>query len=116
VYAVVAIERLGVDDPVRAVSVHGVCGAWGTLAAGLFNEAGLSWAICGVQVLGIVVAFVWAFGSGFVVFKLVALTIGLRVSAEEELEGLDLSEPRAEAYPDFLLVHPGVMGSAPGSK
>jgi Amt family ammonium transporter len=116
VYAVVAIERLGVDDPVGAVSVHGVCGAWGTLAAGLFNETGFSLAVCGVQALGIVVAFVWAFGTGFVVFKLVALTIGLRVTAEEELEGLDLSEHRAEAYPDFLLVHPGVSGSAPGSK
>lgn len=116
VYAVVAIERLGVDDPVGAVSVHGVCGAWGTLAAGLFNETGFSLAVYGVQVLGIVVAFVWAFGTGFVVFKLVALTIGLRVTAEEELEGLDLSEHRAEAYPDFLLVYPGVSGSAPGSK
>jgi Amt family ammonium transporter len=111
VYAVLFFERIKVDDPVGAVSVHGICGAWGTLAAGIFNEAGFSMKIIGVQVLGIVVAFVWAFGVGYLVFKLIAATIGLRVSPEEEMEGLDLSEHRAEAYPDFSLVHPGGAGS-----
>jgi Amt family ammonium transporter len=111
VYAVLFFERIKVDDPVGAVSVHGICGAWGTLAAGIFNEAGFSLKVIGVQALGIVVAFVWAFGLGYIVFKLIAATIGLRVSPEEELEGLDLSEHRAEAYPDFSLMHPGGAGS-----
>jgi Amt family ammonium transporter len=111
VYAVLFFERRQVDDPVGAVSVHGVCGAWGTLAAGLFNEAGFAWSAVGVQLLGMVVAFVWAFGLGYLAFKLIAVTMGLRVSAEEELEGLDLSEHRAEAYADFSLLHPAITGS-----
>jgi Amt family ammonium transporter len=110
VYAVLFFERIKIDDPVGAVSVHGVCGAWGTLAAGLFNEAGFAWSVIGVQILGMVAAFVWAFGTGYLVFKAIAVTVGLRVSPEEELEGLDLSEHRAEAYADFALVHPGVTG------
>jgi Amt family ammonium transporter len=108
VYSVLFFERIKVDDPVGAVSVHGVCGAWGTLAAGIFNEAGFSLAMVGVQLLGVMVAFVWAFGLGYLVFKVIAATIGLRVTPEEELEGLDLSEHRTEAYPDFGLTHPGV--------
>lgn len=115
VYSVLFFDRIKVDDPVGAVSVHGVCGAWGTLAAAIFNEAGFM-AGFGVQVLGVVVAFVWAFGVGYVVFKIVAATIGLRVSEEEEVEGLDLAEHRAEAYPDFSLSHPGVPRSGlPGA-
>jgi Amt family ammonium transporter len=112
VYAVLFFERIKIDDPVGAVSVHGVCGAWGTLAAGIFNEAGFLPSVIGVQILGIVAAFVWAFCIGYIIFKLIAVTVGLRVSPEEELEGLDLSEHRAEAYPDFNLVHPG--GTAGG--
>jgi Amt family ammonium transporter len=112
IYSVLFFERIKIDDPVGAVSVHGVCGAWGTLAAGIFNEAGFSLTVIGVQLLGIVVAFIWAFGLGLIVFKLVSVTIGLRVTPEEEMEGLDLSEHRAEAYPDFSLTHPGVPASS----
>ncbi len=101
VFAVMFFDKLKIDDPVGAVSVHGVCGAWGTLAAGLFNEAGLSLTQVGVQMLGIAVAFVWAFGVGFILFKLIDITIGLRVSKEEELAGLDFGEHGANAYPDF---------------
>ncbi|GIX46511.1 MAG: ammonium transporter [Candidatus Tectimicrobiota bacterium] len=115
VYAVLFFERRGVDDPVGAVSVHGVCGAWGTLAVALFNETGFTWVALGVQALGVVVAFVWAFGLGYLVFKLIAATVGLRVSPEEELEGLDLAEHRAQAYPDFALVHPAGAGGLQGS-
>jgi Amt family ammonium transporter len=104
IYSVLFWERMHIDDPVGAVSVHGTCGAWGTLAAAIFNETGFSAGVLGVQVLGVVVAFVWAFGVGYILFKIVAATIGLRVSEEEELEGLDLSEHRAEAYPEFALV------------
>lgn len=84
-----------------AISVHGVCGAWGTLAAGIFNIGGTTAKIIGVQLLGAGACFVWAFGAGLVVFKLIDMTIGLRVSAEEEAEGLDYGEHGASAYPDF---------------
>ena len=111
VYSVLFFERIKIDDPVGAVSVHGVCGAWGTLAAAIFNEAGFMVGF-GVQVLGVVVAFVWSFGVGYIVFKLVAATVGLRVSEEEEMEGLDLSEHRAAAYPEFAQVRGGLQGGA----
>jgi Amt family ammonium transporter len=101
VLSVLFFDRIGVDDPVGAISVHGVCGAWGTLAAGLFNIGGTSLAIIGVQLLGILSAFLWTFSIAFTMFKLIDKTIGLRVSAEEEMEGLDLSEHGGEAYPDF---------------
>jgi Amt family ammonium transporter len=111
IYSVLFFERIHIDDPVGAVSVHGTCGAWGTLAAAIFNETGFSMAVLGVQILGIAVAFVWSFGIGYILFKIVAVTIGLRVSAEEEMEGLDLSEHRAEAYPEFaLVVRSGIQG------
>ncbi len=106
VLSVVFIDKvLKIDDPVGAISVHGVCGAWGTLAAGLFNIGGTSLNIIGVQLLGIAAAFVWAFAGSFTVFKLINATIGLRASEEEEMEGLDIGEHGNEAYPDFQL-HP----------
>ena len=101
VFAVLFFDKIRVDDPVGAVSVHGVCGAWGTLAAGLFNMEGVTAQIIGVQLLGIVVCFVWAFGTAFILFKIIAKTVGLRVSAEEETKGLDTSEHGGNAYPDF---------------
>jgi Amt family ammonium transporter len=101
VFSVLFFERIRVDDPVGAISVHGVNGAWGTLAAGLFNLGGTSMKIIGVQLLGIVSCFVWTFLTAFIVFKLIDLTIGLRVSKEEEMEGLDFSEHGGAAYPDF---------------
>ncbi|MFH1885217.1 MAG: ammonium transporter [Pseudomonadota bacterium] len=101
VLSVLFFDRIKVDDPVGAVSVHGVNGAWGTLAAGLFNMGGFSAAVVGVQLLGIAVAFAWAFGTGFILFKLIASTVGLRVTPEEEMEGLDFGEHGATAYPDF---------------
>lgn len=104
VMSVLFFEKIRVDDPVGAVSVHGVNGAWGTLAAGIFNTGGTSAAIIGVQVLGIAAAFVWTFGAAFILFKLVDMVVGLRVSAEEEREGLDFTEHAGTAYPDFELV------------
>ena len=101
VLSVLFFDRIRVDDPVGAISVHGVCGAWGTLAAGIFNIGGTSVKIIGVQLLGIGSCFVWTFGMAFIMFKLIEKTIGLRVSAEEELEGLDLFEHGGNAYPDF---------------
>lgn len=90
-----------VDDAVGAVSVHGVCGAWGTLAAGLFNAETFSLHIIGIQLLGIVTAFVWTFSISFLLFKLINLVTPLRVNGELEELGLDLHEHDAHAYPDF---------------
>lgn len=114
VFSVLTIENMGIDDPVGAVSVHAVCGAWGTLAAGLFAEEafgginGLFFGgdplIVGVQLLGIGSAFVWSFGASFIMFSIIKTTIGLRVSEEEEMEGLDIGEHGGNAYPEFSKV------------
>jgi Amt family ammonium transporter len=101
VLSVVFFDRIRIDDPVGAVSVHGINGAWGTLAAGIFNIGGTSMSIIGVQLLGIVACFVWTFGTAFIMFKLIDKIVGLRVSPEEELEGLDVTEHGGVAYPDF---------------
>ncbi|MDY6824247.1 MAG: ammonium transporter [Thermodesulfobacteriota bacterium] len=101
VFSVLFFDKIKVDDPVGAISVHGVCGAWGTLAAGLFNMGGTSAGIIGVQLLGIGTCFAWTFTIAFVLFKIISLTIGLRVSPEEEAEGLDFAEHGGNAYPDF---------------
>ncbi len=104
VLSVVGIDRLHIDDPVGAVSVHGVCGAWGTLAAALFNIGGVTFALVTTQLLGIAAAFVWAFGFAFILFKTISLTVGLRISEEEEMIGVDISEHAAHAYNDFQLI------------
>ncbi len=102
VFAVQGFDRLRVDDPVGAISVHGVCGVWGTLSAALFANSGFDSAQLLTQCVGIVVAFVWTFGTAFVLFKIIDVTLGLRVSEEDELDGLDLSEHGGEAYPADL--------------
>lgn len=101
VFSVVFFDRMKVDDPVGAISVHGVNGAWGTLAAGIFNMGGTSAKIIGVQLLGIGTCFVWTFLMAFVLFKVIDKTMGLRVKPEEEAEGLDHGEHGGNAYPDF---------------
>jgi Amt family ammonium transporter len=109
VVSVLFIDRtLKVDDPVGAVSVHGVNGLWGTLSAGLFNmETGLFYGggikQLGVQALGAGAAFLWAFGLGLVLFYAIKATIGLRVTPEEELKGLDIGEHGMEAYSGFQI-------------
>jgi ammonium transporter, Amt family len=118
VLSVLFIDRiLKIDDPVGAVSVHGVCGAWGTLSAGLFNaeavlgagdaNTGLFYgggaAQLGTQAVGVLAAFAWAFIFGFVLFVILKKTIGLRVSEEDELKGLDISEHGSEAYAGFQI-------------
>jgi len=92
VMSVIFFDKIRVDDPVGAISVHGVCGAWGTLAAGIFNIGGTSAKIIGVQILGIAACFLWVFPAAFIMFKLIDKTIGPRVSEEEELAGLDYAE------------------------
>jgi ammonium transporter, Amt family len=109
VLSVLFIDKtLKIDDPVGAVSVHGVCGAWGTLAVGLFAvDGGLFYgggmSQLGVQAIGVLSAFVWAFGIGYILFTMIKKTIGLRVSEEEELRGLDIGEHGMEAYSGFQI-------------
>ena len=102
VYAMEVIDRK-VDDPVGAIAVHGVCGAWGTLAAGLFNAGDMfNMTIVSVQVLGIAAAFLWTFPVSFGLFYLIKRTVGLRVESDFEKHGLDLTEHDNTAYPEFI--------------
>lgn len=97
VLSCIAIERAGIDDPVGAVSVHGVCGAWGTIAIGLFSSAAGSGQLI-TQCIGVAAGFLWAFPVSFAIFWLIKVTVGLRVSEAEELEGLDITEHGMTAY------------------
>ena len=109
VLSVMFVDRvLKVDDPVGAVSVHGVCGTAGTLMVGLFNtQTGLFYGggmhQLAVQGLGAATAFAWAFGIGLVLFFVLRKTVGLRVTREEELRGLDIGEHGMEAYNGFQI-------------
>ena len=106
-------KKLRIDDPVGAISVHGICGAWGTLAAGLFAEeayGGVNGLFFGggmkpflTQALGVASVFVWVFGAAFTVFYIIKKTVGLRVSDEEQLKGLDIDEHGMEAYSGFQI-------------
>jgi Amt family ammonium transporter len=120
VYSVVFFDKIKIDDPVGAISVHGVCGAWGTLGAGIFDMGGFSLKVIGVQLVGIGACFLWVFPVAFLMFKLIDLTIGLRVSPEEEMEGLDWAEHGGTAYPDFEVssytASPGFSGGGGSAK
>jgi ammonium transporter, Amt family len=111
VYAVAFFDKLKIDDPVGAISAHAVCGAWGTLAVGLFAEEafgnlngllfGGGAALLISQIIGIVTVFLFVFITMLVFFKILDSVVGLRVSKDDELRGLDLSEHNAESYADF---------------
>ncbi len=124
VYAGVMINenRLKLDDPVGAIAVHGYCGSWGLLSVGIFSVgmgngilADAAYAAAGagliygeinqflIQVAGMVLSIVWATVISFIIFKAIDLVIGLRVSEEEEIMGLDIMEHGVRAYPEFLL-------------
>ncbi|MEN6349482.1 MAG: ammonium transporter [Syntrophomonas sp.] len=99
---------LKIDDPVGAASVHGVCGAFGTAMVGLLAvDGGLLYGggsqLLITQIIGIVSVFAWTAILAFIVFSVIKATIGLRVSAEEEEEGLDSGEHGLNAYPDFVI-------------
>jgi Amt family ammonium transporter len=113
-------QKLKVDDPVGAVSVHGMCGAWGMIALGLFADGSygdglnnVSGTVKGLfyggaseltaQFIGVIVNFVFVFGVMFVFFKVLDWIIPMRVSEEVEFEGLDQSEVAVTAYPDFSI-------------
>ena len=120
VLVVLAVEfidfKLHVDDPVGAVAVHGCNGIWGTLSDGLFNtSSGLFYgggvAHLGIQALGVLSVGVYTAVVMTIVFFLLKKTVGLRVTAEEEIMGLDISEHAlASAYADFRPVAPGLIG------
>ena len=112
------LEKIGIDDPVGAVSVHGFAGIWGVLAVGLFSaEGGIAQAYVasdqyglllgggieqlGIQALGAASIIVWTTVTSGILFLVIKYTIGLRVPEEEELRGLDLGEHGNEAYPYF---------------
>ncbi|SNS43944.1 ammonium transporter [Belliella buryatensis] len=100
VFAVVFFDRVKIDDPVGAISVHLVGGIWGTLAVGLFGDlASLSqvWS----QLLGITVVGAFCFVTSWLLFFSMKRTIGIRVDEREETEGLDINEHSMRAYPDF---------------
>lgn len=122
VASVVFFDKIRIDDPVGAISVHGVCGAWGTLAIGLWGVdvgllygGGVSQLI--TQAIGVGACFAWAFPVSLAIFMLIKVTIGLRVSPEEEAEGLDLSEHGMAAYPPGFVsdtVAGSPLGPIPG--
>lgn len=103
VFAIIWFDKLKIDDPVGAISVHGVCGIWGTVAVAIFSDAAPLW----VQIVGTLSVSAFAFVASLALATLVKVTFGLRVSAEEETEGLDIGEHGAEAYPDFSPAHKG---------
>ena len=96
VFSVMVFDRIKIDDPVGAISVHLVCGIWGTLAVGIFStNPAHSFA---TQLIGVGAYGAFTFTSAFVIFGVIKLVMGLRVSEEEEIEGLDLSEHGMHAY------------------
>jgi Amt family ammonium transporter len=96
--SIVFLDKLRIDDPVGAISVHGVVGMWGLLAVPLTNDG----ATFGAQLLGLVTIFAWVFIASFIVWFILKATVGIRVSEEQEYEGVDLSECGLEAYPEFV--------------
>jgi Amt family ammonium transporter len=121
-----------IDDPCGAISVHGLNGAWGVLATGLFADGtygagwnGVSGGVKGLfygdagqfvaQVAHVLLGFIWAFGITWVIFKVAKQFIKLRVSPQVELEGLDMAEFGSVCYPDFVLAQSSMTGHAPSA-
>jgi Amt family ammonium transporter len=97
VFSILGLDKLKLDDPVGAISVHGVVGMWGLLAVPLTNAD----ASFGAQLLGLVSIFAWVFIASLIVWSIIKAVMGLRVSEEEEYEGVDVVECGLEAYPEF---------------
>ncbi len=95
--SIVLLDKIQIDDPVGAISVHGTCGIWGIIAV-TFNNGDAT--ILG-QLIGIAVIFAWVFGASFVIWLILKATMGIRVSQEEEMSGVDIAETGIEAYPEF---------------
>ena len=97
VFSIVALDKIKIDDPVGAISVHGTCGIWGLLAVCITNSD----ATIGAQLLGIGAIFAWTFIVILAVWFVIKMAMGIRISEEEEYEGADMSETGIEAYPEF---------------
>ena len=97
VLSIVGLDKLKLDDPVGAISVHGTAGIWGLLAVCLSNSDATLYA----QLLGIAMIFAWVFITSFIVWSVIKAVAGIRVSEEEEMEGVDKSECGLDAYPEF---------------
>ncbi|MDH5191871.1 MAG: ammonium transporter, partial [Gammaproteobacteria bacterium] len=97
VFSIVMLDKLKIDDPVGAISVHGVVGMWGLMAVPLTNSG----ASFGGQFIGLLTIFVWVFGASLIVWLIIKAVMGLRVTEEEEYNGLDLVDCGMEAYPEF---------------
>ncbi len=95
--SIVMLDKLKIDDPVGAISVHGVVGIWGVLAVSFTNET----ASFGMQLFGVVCIFAWVFITSFIVWFAIKKAVGIRVSEQEEYEGVDISECGVEEYPEF---------------
>jgi Amt family ammonium transporter len=97
VFSIIFFDKLKIDDPVGAISVHGVVGIWGVLVVAWTNpDVGLMG-----QIIGIATIFVWVFVACFIVWYVLKLVMGIRVTEEQEFEGVDFSECGMEAYPEF---------------
>ncbi|MDB4279726.1 ammonium transporter, partial [Paraglaciecola sp.] len=99
VFSILALDKLKIDDPVGAISVHGVVGLLGLLLVPITNDA----STFSGQLIGAATIFVWVFGASFIAWAIIKAVIGIRVSDEEEFEGVDMSECGLEAYPDFTV-------------
>jgi Amt family ammonium transporter len=97
VLSVIAIDKMKLDDPVGAISVHGTAGIWGIFAV-LFSNSDATFM---GQLIGTVATFAWMFIASFVVLYIIKKTMGLRPTKDQELEGLDVEECGMEAYPEF---------------
>ena len=98
VFSILALDKMKIDDPVGAISVHGTCGLLGLMLVPLTNNE----ATFVGQIVGALTIFVWVFAASFVVWYLLKLIMGIRVSEEEEYQGVDVSECGVEAYPEFV--------------
>jgi len=104
VFSIITLDKMKIDDPVGAISVHGVVGFWGLMAVPLTND-GTSFV---GQLVGAGTIFAWVFGASFIVWLVIKAIMGIRVSEEEEYEGTDIGECGLEAYPEFT----GARGSS----
>jgi Amt family ammonium transporter len=135
VFAVLFFDRVKIDDPVGATSVHLCCGVFGSICVGLFAQEGITTLspasglfyggggkLLGIQLLGVVAVAAVTFTASLLIWIIIKKTIGIRVSLQEELEGLDVGEHGNVAYPDFTSLSPAIsLGgydtqSAPAAK
>jgi Amt family ammonium transporter len=97
VFSILALDKIKIDDPVGAISVHGTCGLLGLLLVPITNSNSTFFG----QIVGAATIFVWVFGASFIVWMVLKAVMGLRVTAEEEDQGVDIAECGLEAYPEF---------------